>query len=338
MQKVRKRSRIIMAIMCMILLLFLQVPSWAATDEMVIVQNDPEQYIIYHPKIENQNFEFAFSTKQDATNEELDFMSAVQSEGKYVAYIDQEMLDQLVTGEDDSIFFYAKENNNYLVQGEKVELANAIPEEHLQVIENITKKIDVDTTQQNTDTQIIDGAEYTVTTGKVVITDRSDATYSYQLVKVADSEDYSKLMDLAETISNFPADISMTEKITTLEEFYTIYAKLAPTATSDAWLPVEDREIAQPSDTKDGEQYILWIKMEAGDLEAPVIDAQFLTSVEDMDRKTETEQVVKKTTSLLPITYDSLVLIGVFGVIAVALVIVIIAKKKSEKENGKHTK
>lgn len=334
-----KRNRII-AILALFMMLFLclQLPSAATTDNMVIVQKDENQYMIYHPKIEKQNFEFAFSTKQDATNEELNFISAIQDdEGEYIAYIDQEILNKFES-ENDTIFFYAKENNNYLVQGEKVELANAIPVSHLQTVENITKKIKVNTEESNTDTKVIDGAEYTVTTGKVIITDRSDATYSYQLVKLNESEDYSYLMKLAETIANFPEDISMTEKITKLEEFYTIYTKLAPTATSNAWLSVEDREIAQPSDTKDGEQYILWIKMEAKDLDTPVIDAQFLTSVEDMDRKTETEQVVKKTTSLLPITYDSLVLVGILGAIVVALVIVIIAKKKSGKTNGKHTK
>lgn len=337
MQKRMIRNRIIIAIMCMILFLFLQMPVWADTQEMVIVQDANAEYIIYHEKTEKQSFEFAYSNEQNATDESLDFITSItDKQGNYVAYIDQDLKNKYaIPGKD--IYFYAKVNGDYQVKGEKLDLTNAIAQEHIMQVEKVTKTISVDTNQVNTQTQTIDGAEYTVTTGKVMITDKEEANYFYQLIKLPNSDEYNRMMQLAETIETFPEDTAISKKVTTLEEFYQIYSNLVPNSKDSNWIAVENKQILQPVESQDGEQYILWLKKEQKG-QTPVIDAQFLTCKEHSERKTQTEQVEKKIVSKLPITYDSLVLVGILGVIVVAILVVLILKKRSEKTDGKHGK
>ena len=53
-----------------------------------------------------------------------------------------------------------------------------------------------------------------------------------------------------------------------------VYEKLKPT-NQDDWIEVQNNEILQPDDTKDGEQYILWLK-EDNETNSK-IDIQFLS-------------------------------------------------------------
>lgn len=337
MQEGMRRNRIIIAIMCMILFLFLQVPVWATTQEMVIVQEDHAEYIIYHEKTEKQSFEFAYSNEQNATEESLEFITAIMDQqGNYVAYIDQDLKNKYLTPGKD-IYFYAKVNGDYQIKGEKLDLTNAIEQDYIMQVEKVTKTISVDTTQVNTQTKTIDGAEYTVTTGKVMITDKEEASYFYQLVKLPNSDEYNHMMQLAETIATFPEDTAMSKKLLLLEEFYQIYSNLVPDSKDSNWIGVENKQILQPVESQNGEQYILWLKKEQKG-QNPIIDVQFLTCKEHSERKMQTEQVEKKIASKLPITYDSLVLVGILGTLVIAILVVLILKKRSEKTDGKHGK
>ena len=62
-------------------------------------------------------------------------------------------------------------------------------------------------------------------------------------------------------------------------------------------------------------------------------DVQFMTSSVQTEQKFEKEQQVIKETSLLPKTYDSIALFVVLGLAVVLFVVLLVVRKKSNKEN-----
>ena len=167
------------------------------------------------------------------------------------------------------------------------------------------------------------------------ITDDTKAKYSYILIKLPTTgeNDYTKLMELANKISNKEEveKLELIEKLKLMESFYTLYKEKEPKANDSSWLAVENMEIMQPENSKNGEKYIVYIKSENG--EETKIDAQFLTSYEKYTPIYEKETVTIKETSKLPVTFDSTItLIVIFAIIIVAIGIVLIIRKKANKK------
>ena len=93
-------------------------------------------------------------------------------------------------------------------------------------------------------------------------------------------------------------------------------------------------KIEQPADSKTGEQYVLWIKNDTKN----IVDVQFLTCFQDENKEFVKEENIVKTTSKLPITYDSVILFVILGVALVLLVMVIVAKKKNASKRSARRK
>lgn len=128
-------------------------------------------------------------------------------------------------------------------------------------------------------------------------------------------------MDLATRISKFNSATSIYTKIEVYNEFLNYFYTLTPDI-EDNWVNVQENEILQPEDSKDGEQYILWIR-ESENEQTQNIDVQFLTS-----HKEYSEERIKETiTTKLPVTYDNNILLIVFGALIVAIIIVYIRIK-----------
>lgn len=331
-----KKSIKIIIILSILVALILMPNIISANTESIILKKSDE-YLIYNENAMNEEFTFAFGKENDKTNL-IFFPSAKdsnESEAKNVAYVDNTTKAYLDENSEAFLFIRDKEGN-YIVDAEKISIKNAIDKE---IVETTTNRIKVDTTRSNTTTDIIDGVETEVTKGKVVITDDVKAKYSYILVKLPTTgeNDYSKLMDLAEKISNKEqlAKLNFMQKLELMDNFYSLYVTLQPKAIDSAWLEVQNLEILQPEDSKNGEKYIVFIKSVNED--ETVIDAQFLTCYDEYNPLYEKETVTIKETSKLPVTYDSTItLIVIFAIIIVAIVVVVIIRKKvSKKEENK---
>lgn len=332
------KKSIKITLMLILLIAVMVIPTLisASTESKILKKSD--KYLIYNENAMNEEFTFAFGTENQNKESLIFFPSAKDSneEGaKNVAYIDDTTKGYLNENSEAFLFVRNKEGK-YIIEAEKINLKNSIDNE---VVEGTTKRIKVDTSKTETTTKTIDGVKNEVTKGKVVITDDAKAKYSYILVKLPTTgeNDYSKLMNLAEKISNKEEveKLDLMQKLELMESFYTLYTEKEPKVNDNSWLPVENLEIMQPEDSKNGEQYIVFIKSVNG--EETKIDAQFLTSYDQYSPLYEKETVTIKETSKLPVTFDSTTtLIIIFAIIIVAIIIVLVIRKKaSKKEENK---
>lgn len=332
------KKSIKITLMLILLITMMVMPTFISANTESKILKKSDKYLIYNENAMNEEFTFAFGTENQSKESLIFFPSAKDSneEGaKNVAYIDDATKGYLNENSEAFLFVRNKEGK-YIIEAEKINLKNAIDNE---VVEGTTKRIKVDTSKTETTTKTIDGVKNEVTKGKVVITDDAKAKYSYILVKLPTTgeNDYSKLMNLAEKISNKEEveKLDLMQKLELMESFYTLYTAKEPKANDSSWLPVENLEIMQPEDSKNGEQYILFIKSVNG--ENVAIDAQFLTSYDQYSPLYEKETITIKETSKLPVTFDSTItLIIIFAIIIVAIVIVLVIRKKaSKKEENK---
>lgn len=292
------------------LILLLGLPVNAANENLQLVKQSETDYLIYINEHLGESFEFAFS--EDET-EPTTFYEAATDEaegGNYIAYI-----NQYTTGK----YMWAKKTEGtYFAEGVELDLSKAIPENELDAIQNVTKKILVDTAQVQVEEKTVNGNKVTVTTGKVVFENEGD--YKYQIVKLPSTTEYNELMDLAERISKINSETDMYTKLGLYTEFNTLFNKLSSELTN-TWTEVENQEILQPEDTENGDKYVLWIN------DGTVTDAQFLTS------KYVEEKVVEKITTKLPVTYDNNTLLIVLAILLLSIVVVSIRIKSLKKED-----
>lgn len=332
------KKSIKITLMLILLIAVMVIPTLisASTESKILKKSD--KYLIYNESAMNEEFTFAFGTENQNKESLIFFPSAKDSneEGaKNIAYIDETTKGYLNENSEAFLFVRNKEGK-YIIEAEKINLKNAIDNE---VVEGTTKRIGVDTTKTDITTQTIDGIKTEVTKGKVVITDNEKAKYSYILVKLptVGENDYSKLMDLAEKISNKEelAKLDLMQKLELMESFYTLYTAKEPKANDNTWLPVENLEILQPQDSKNGEKYIAFIKSVNGD--KTVIDAQFLTCDQNYTPIYEKETITVKETSKLPVTFDSLttIIIALVVIIVAIIIVLVIRKKASKNEENK---
>ena len=324
-------------IMLSIITLILLIANIVNASSKSIILKESGKYLIYNNEAIAEEFTFALS--KESNKEGLIFFpsgkDSNESDAKNVAYVD-ETTQSYIDENSEAFLFVRDKEGNYIIDGEKINIKNAID---TQLVETITKRIKVDTTKSNTTQTMIDDVLTEVTKGKVVITDSEEAEYSNILVKLPTTgeNDYSKLMDLAEKIANKEelAKLDFMQKLELMNSFYSLYVELEPEANDSAWIDVENFEILQPEDSKNGEQYIAFIKSVNG--EKTIIDAQFLTCYEEYKPLYEKETITIIETSKLPVTYDSTItLFIILAVIVVAIIILIFVRRKvSKKEENK---
>lgn len=307
----------------------------AETQNSIIVKQS-NNYIIYNESIMKEEFTFAFGNSKE--EKDLIYFPSAKAEngeeGRNVAYIDEET-KAYINETGDTFFFVKNKVGEYILEGQKIDIKQALDKKY---VEETTKRIKVDTTKNNIEVKEINGVKTEITKGKVVITDDAKAKYSYILIKLPTTgeNDYTKLMKLAEKISNKEEveKLELIEKLKLMESFYTLYKEKEPKSNDSSWLPVENLEIMQPEDSKNEEQYIVYIKSENG--EETTIDAQFLTSYEKYTPIYEKETIKIKETTKLPVTFDSTItLIVIFAIIVVAIIVLLVIRKKVSKKEEK---
>lgn len=297
------------------LILLLGLPVNAANENVQLVKQTETDYLIYINGNLDSSFEFAFSDDNTADKETLTYLSAATDAaegGNYIAYINSYTTENK--------YMWAKDaEGTYFVEGIELDLSKAIPADELTAIQNVTKKIAVDTEQVQVEEKTINGNQVKVTTGKVVF--ENEGNYEYQIVKLPSVAEYNELMDLAERISKINSTTDMYTKLGLYTKFNNLYNELSSALLEEKWIDVQNQEILQPEDTENGDKYVLWIR------EGNTIDAQFLTS------KYVEEKVTEEITVKLPVTGDNNTLLIVLGILVVAIIVVSIRIKSLKKEN-----
>lgn len=324
MRKLKSKLIITLSIFILIILT-IQLSVYATNENIKILKKDTGEYLIYIKDYLNTDFEFAFSNDENIDQATLIYKtSAKDSTSKNannIAYVDSTNISMFAN----NVYMWAKSSNGkYIAEKVKIDLTDAMLEKDFISAENITKKILIDTTNKDTLKEEINGKEITKTTGKVILKDKN-LNYEYILVRLSGTQDYNDLIKLATIISKFNSNTDMYTKINIYKDFLSLYNKLLPINSND-WQKVENSQIAQPEDAKDGEQYIVWLKNENS-----IIDIQFLTSYKQYSE----EKIVETITTKLPITYDNNILLFILGGLIITIIFVCIRirmlKNKQEK-------
>lgn len=326
-------SKIIFTLLITIAVIAINSNVLATNENITILQKTAEEYVIYLNSSLDKEFEFAYANEELNSDETLDYIKCAKDseEGACIAYIDANLYEKFFK-DAETTYLWAKSGENYLAKGIKLDLKDVVTEEIAQFADNTTKRISVKTDGKDVVTNVQDGIKYTTTTGKIEITDNEKAEYYYVMTNVTTSEEYSKLMELAEKINKSEA-LNTAERLNTIKEFYDLYSKLLSEVNDDSWTKVENMQIAQPKESKTGDQYIVWIKQETASGE--VNDIQLMTCYQDEDKEFIQEEQVIKTTSKLPITYDSIALFVVLAVAVVLFVVLIVVRNKNKKDSNK---
>lgn len=293
-------------------------------ENMQIIKKSGTQYLIYISGHMNSQFEFAFSNDQGADKETLGYKSSIldsTSEKNNVAYIDNSLYTTYFSGK---TYFWARDlSGKYFAEKVEIDLSKAIEESNVNLINNLTKIIKVDTKNTITTSEVVNEVKVTKTVGKVDVLE--EGTTYYQLVKLPASEDYNEFMKTAEKIANDKIENNMYAKLKVANKFSNYYNRLVPDIDDANWIKVNNNTILQPEESHNGEQYILWLKTENN--RENKIDVQFLTCFEDY----KPEVISEKITTKLPVTYDNPILFIILAVLVVAFVVVLILRNKSEK-------
>ena len=330
------KAKLTGAIVLFIMIMLVPMIVLAVTNENVqIISNTDEQgnteYIVYIQELMQTNFASAVSNSASTPEQDLDFVTARDGEGNYVAQIDA----NAVTG--DTTYLYVKYDGQESTEVLELDLSNALDKTDMEYVENTTKRIVTETVEKLEEiNEEIDGVQTTLTVGGLRITDTDNATYEYQLTKVTDNTPYSRLVELADELNSENYDQKdMYSKIQLTSEFYTLYNQLMEGAT---WTAVTDNEIRQPSDAIEGDQYVVLIRKTAEDGTTVTTDAKLMVSQINPYKEVEPEKQETKTvqeTAKLPITGDSIILFVALAMIVIALIIVFARMKKLNKKEDK---
>lgn len=330
------KAKLTGAIVLFIILMLVPMIVLAVTNENIqIISNTDEQgkvteYIVYIQDLMGTNFASAVSNSESTPEQNLDFVTAKDGEGNYVAQIDA----NAVTG--DTTYLYVKYDGQESTEVLELDLSKALDKTDMEYVENTTKRIGTETVEKLEEiNEEINGVQTTLTVGGLRITDTDNATYEYQLTKVTDNTLYSRLVELADELNSENYNQKdMYSKIQLTSEFYTLYNQLMEGAT---WTAVTDNEIRQPSDAIEGDQYVVLIRKTAED-GTITTDAKLMVSQINPYKEVEPEKQETKTvqeTAKLPITGDSIILFVALAMIVIALIIVFARIKKLNKKEDK---
>lgn len=332
--KKSKIKLVAFGILVLMLLSIFTMPVKADSYEKIILKKADKEFLIYYKDICNEEFEFAFSLDKNQPSDELFTKSAKdQTTGKNslnVAYIDSTLYDTYFTT--NQAYIWVRDNNDKaLISADLIDLKDILDDKMIDLVNNTTKRIDVDTTKTSETQEIVNGVDTTITTGKVVINEKDGAKYSYSLTRLTDkTTDANKLFELAEELKE---NVNGTyENLSLSKQFYDLYMKLMP---KDAeWTNVENSEILQPENTVEGERYIVYLKEEKAN--DTTIDAKFLECVYKSDEGVDQKEETITETVKLPVTFDSgSILFIILGIIVLALIIFTIIRVKANKKDKK---
>lgn len=296
------------------------------SNNTIVVEENENLYLIYVENMLDENFNFAFSNTKEGEN--LNYVSAAtDNEGNYIAYADGNHIAAFFN-EGTSYVWVKDAEGKVVINGEQVNLNAARTIDELKEVEDITKNITIKSSTAQDD--------------KITINGNEEETYFYQFDKVNSSEEYTKLLNLINEVTNYDENTNMFVKLQSYNELYDLYNLLLTNLSDENWAKLENLEITKPYDAKENGQYILWVKDSQGNL-----DMQILTAYEEettvVTEKTNTETVetveeveetakTEKTKTILPYTYDEATpLFVALGVVLVLIASIVVFKAVSSK-------
>ena len=309
MGKTKSKILVITALVAIMLISILQVKSLAATTDMMVIKENDNQYLIYVDGLLNQNFEFAFSNTEDASN--LDYIvSATDNNGNSIAYVDEALKQEYFTAE--NTYVWVQTEDKVIIDGEKIDLNTAKSAQELDLIKNITKNITVESSAEQE---------------KIKINGEEGTDYYYKFYVASSSKEYNRLLTLVDEISKYDEETDVITKLKGYSELQELYNSLVPSVNDENWIKAENMEITKPYGAKEDEQYILWLKDSNGN-----IDVQFLTAYEKEVTLVEKVEKTEEVTVALPATYDNTTGLVIALVVIVVAIIAIIAFKLISKK------
>ncbi len=316
----------ITVISLVLIILFLgQTKAFAKNDNLEIIKSD-EQYIIYVKDLLNKDFKYAVSNDEkalDPNDINLNYINAVKDD-------DEDGGNSVALLTEPATFIYIKDEEDISVI--QLDLSDSFNKTDMEEVEKTSKRI-----KTETETKLIeldetkDGVKYKITVGGLKIVDDETAKYEFISKKLPD-KDFTKLQELADELSEKYTEKNMYEKIEFAKEFYNTYKD--EISNIKDWNEVENLEIRQPSDSINGDKYIIILKKTSKDDEI-TYDAKFMTSYREDEEEKIPEKVETKTvkeTTKLPYTGANLTLVIIFALVIIAIVVVVVLIRKNEKK------
>lgn len=294
----------------------------ASNTDGIILEKANGEKIIYVKDMKATEFKYAFSDSEDSTG--ATFVTASKdTNNEFVAFMEKDSSAKYM-------FVQVEENTN------TIELAKqkSITEDEIKEVEKLTKNIGVETTGSESSISKDGDTTITTTNGKITITD--EGSYEYQIFEVVDKNSSTKTpnetaVDLYSQLAKLENANGMYNKllaeITIRDDFKSLIEKAE-------WKEAKKNEIKQPSDSQKDEVFVVVIR-EVKDGKKVKTDVQFMTTGRKDDEGVEktSKEVTKKTK--LPVTGENLALYLVFGVIILAIIILIVKMRKAKQDEEK---
>ena len=312
---------------------------FASNEVIQLVKATNGNIVIYVNGLEKNDFAYALSNKEGATEGELTYKKSVldsenSEEANYVAVVTPEELSQ-------NGYLYVKKNGEDVANTIQInaDVNNMFTQEQMSLVENTTKRIATEVSVKevplNSRNEIINGVTKTFEVGGLKITDDQTATYSYVMVKLP-ADGYTNLQNLANELNM--NDKTVCDRIQLAKDFYNQYQALLDNANAEnSWKAVENMQILQNEDYEDYENYVVLLKKVATD-GTTTYDAKFMntkfTNTETVI-PASTQEVKKQETSKLPITGDSIALFVILAALIIMAIFVYVRMKKANKKADK---
>lgn len=331
----RISAKLLSVLAIFVFIAVIPIATFATNEDVSLVSTinseSKQEYIIYIKDYSNQKFKYAFTTNANPEEMDLSYINSISDLGEnQAAFLNAATYEKLYQ-ESSTIFMWVKdEEGNLILKGTQLDLIKSVTEESIQNVETLTKRIEVEIADSQDDTttirnENIDGVDEIANVGYVkILDDDKDATYYYERTKLPSTDNYNQLMTLVEQIKDEYDEMDMYEKVQIGTQFNELYSKV----TSEAkWQEVEDMTIEQPEESVAGDKYIVLLK-KVDKQGATTMDIQFLTAFDSYKPNVVKEEIVTQETTKLPITYDSIALFVVLGIIVLLVVSVCIRMKK----------
>ena len=289
----------------------------AANTDAVILEKTDGNKIIYIKGMDQTEFKYAFSNNESDATSATYITATKDTNSEYVAF--------LAAGETYKYMFIQNGENTETIQ---LDSLKTITEKEIAEVEKLTKIIKVSTDES--DSKITKDGDTVITTtiGKITVTDKGD--YQYELIEIVDNnssaekinETALKLYNQLKTLNS--DGVKMYEKLLAETTVRDNYKKLLENAS---WTDAKNKTISEPKDAQNGEKFVVLIR-EVKDGKTVREDVQFMTSSRADDKGAGKK---KK----LPITGENLALYVIFGIIILAIIVLIVRMNKAKKDEEK---
>lgn len=309
-----KKSKILMTAILLVIMLLsvLQITSFAADSDMIVVKENDSEYLVYVNNMTGENFSFAFSNSKDEAN--LDYKaSVIDNEGNHIAYVNEELKNQYFGSQ--AYVWVKTADDEVVIEGKEITLDGAKTVEQLNQLNGLTKTITVQSAAEDE---------------KITINGEQNKTYYYQFAALTSSEEYDRLLTLVNEVSQYNEDTNVFTRLQAYNELNDLYNSLVANLSDEDWVEAQNLEITKPYGAKQDGKYVLWLKDSDGNL-----DVQILTAYEKEVTTVSEKANVEHVTSALPYTYDEATILFVaLGVVMVAIVAILVFKAINAKRRG----